>query len=44
MDMHIYQCFGDYWNSIHNDQAGNIVGNVIQEYVEVQSYSYIYED
>jgi len=22
VDMHVYQCFGDYWNSIHNDDAG----------------------
>ena len=24
VDMHTYQCFGDYWNSIHNDQAGAV--------------------
>ncbi len=22
VDMHVYQCFGDWWNSIHNDDAG----------------------
>jgi hypothetical protein len=43
VDMHIYQCFGDYWNSIHNDQAGNAEG-MLQKYEEIQSYSYMYED
>ena len=22
VDMHTYQCFGDFWNAVHNDDAG----------------------
>ena len=22
VDMHTYQCFGPFWNAVHNDDAG----------------------